>query len=129
MAVVPPDITAPPVTTPPEELHVVNAPAPERIAIGTDAFARYVPATTLPIVNRPFSAVCAPAGGPGVNAPLRGSRISMTIAPLTGCPSSSTTTPDTRNAGATCSVNEMLQTSAPRATVIGCAAARSAVPG
>src|SRR4051794_18007330 len=100
--------TAPPVTIvtplllPPDELQVVIAPAPRFIVIGTDAFAWYVPATTLSMVNRPSSPLGArDAPGP-MNTPLRGSFMSMTNAPTTGVPSSSTTTPDTRNAGSDC---------------------------
>jgi len=92
------------------------------MAIGIDAVARYVPETTPSMVNRPSSCVFALPPRP-VNRPLRGSPISITHAPATGAPFSSTTTPLTRYAATDCIVKTMLPTSEPAATAIGCAAA------
>ena len=94
----PPAMTAPPLATPP--------PRPLLNTNGIEALTRYVADATSVKVKRPSSPVVAWPGGP--MKPFGKSGMSVTMAPATGAPLSSTTRPAMRKPGADCIVNTML---------------------
>ncbi len=94
----------------------------------------YEPAGTSPKANRPLASDWLMPGDPMLrkrreSVPRPSPPISITIAPATGAPDPSTTTPETRNAGTATSRIVRSLTVSPSWTVTGCAAETSAVPG